>query len=40
VREAAMHSDPWGMAEENHAVYVCHLKQQLVEIWEDQKNWN
>jgi hypothetical protein len=40
VREGAMHTDPWGMAEENHAIYVCHLKQPLAEIWEDQKNWN
>jgi len=39
-REAAMHSDPWGMAEENHAIFVCHLKQPLAEIWEDQKHWN
>ena len=40
VREAAMHSDPWGMAEENHAIYVCHLKQPIADIWKDQKNWN
>jgi hypothetical protein len=40
VREGAVHSDPWGMAEENHAIYVCHLKQPLAQIWEDQKHWN
>lgn len=38
--EAAMHTHPWGMAEENHAIYVCHLKQPLAGIWEDQKHWN
>lgn len=40
VQEAAMHTNAWGMAEENHAIYVCHLKQPLAQIWEDQKNWN
>ena len=40
VKEAAMHTSDWGMAEENHAIYVCHLKQPLAQIWEDQKHWN
>jgi hypothetical protein len=40
VQEAGMHTDPWGMAEENHALYVCHLKQPLDQIWDDQKHWN
>ncbi len=40
VQEAGMHSSEWGMAEENHAIYICHLKQPLAAIWDDQKNWN
>lgn len=40
VQEAAVHTSRWGMAEENHAIYVCHLKQPLAAIWEDQKHWN
>lgn len=40
VQEAALHTSQWGMAEENHAIYVCHLKQPLATIWEDQKHWN
>ena len=41
VEEAAMHTHPWGMAEENHAIYLCRgLKKPLTEIWEDQKHWN
>jgi hypothetical protein len=40
VHEAAMHTNPWEMAEENHAIYVCHLRQPLAEVWEDQKHWN
>ena len=40
VVEAGMHNHPWGMAEENHAMYVCHLKKPLAEMWEDQKHWN
>jgi hypothetical protein len=40
VQEAAMHTSEWGMAEENHAIYVCHLKQPLAQIWDDQKHWN
>lgn len=39
-QEAAMHTDPWGMAEENHEIYVCHLKQPLGQMWEEQKHWN
>jgi hypothetical protein len=41
VQEVAFHSHPWGMAEENHAIYFCHgLKRPLSQIWEDQKHWN
>jgi len=40
VQDAGFHSHPWGMAEENHGLYLCHLKQPLAEIWEDQKHWN
>ncbi|MBA3912344.1 MAG: hypothetical protein H0X25_00450 [Acidobacteriales bacterium] len=39
-REVANHFHEWGMAEENHAIYLCHLKQPLSAIWEDQKHWN
>ena len=41
VREIAVHSSEWGMAEENHAIYFCQgLKKPLEEIWPDQKHWN
>jgi hypothetical protein len=40
VTPEGMHSHPWGMAEENHEIYLCHLKQPLDQVWEDQKNWN
>ena len=41
VQKVADHSNPWGMAEENRAIFFCRgLKKPLAEIWEDQKNWN
>jgi len=41
VEKVGDHHHPWGMAEENHAIYLCRgLKKPLAEIWEDQKNWN
>ena len=40
VTPKGMHSHPWGMAEENHEIYLCHLKKPLAEMWEDQKHWN
>lgn len=41
VQKVTDHSNPWGMAEENRAIYFCRgLKKPLAEIWEDQKNWN
>ncbi len=41
VEEVGFHSHPWGMAEENHAIYFCRgLKQPLSQIWADQKHWN
>jgi 4-amino-4-deoxy-L-arabinose transferase-like glycosyltransferase len=41
VKEVGFHSNPWGMAEENHEIYFCErLKQPLASIWDDQKHWN
>jgi hypothetical protein len=41
VEKVGDHYHPWGMAEENHAIFFCRgLKKPLAEIWEDQKNWN
>ena len=40
VTPETMHSHPWGMAEENHEIYLCHLKKPLAEMWEEQKLWN
>jgi hypothetical protein len=41
VEKVGDHYHPWGMAEENRAIYFCRgLKQPLAEIWEDQKHWN
>lgn len=41
VEKIGDHYHPWGMAEENHAIYFCRgLKQPLAAIWEDQKHWN
>jgi hypothetical protein len=41
VEKIGDHYHPWGMAEENHAIYFCRgLKKPLAEIWEDQKHWN
>jgi len=41
VEKAGEHYHPWGMAEENDAIYFCRgLKKPLAEIWEDQKLWN
>ena len=39
--EAAVHSHPWGMDEENRPIYVCRgLKPSLPELWNDLKHWN
>ena len=39
--EAAVHSHPWGMAEENRPIYVCRgLKPPLPELWPELKHWN
>jgi len=41
VGPVMFHSNPWGMAEENHEIYFCRgLKKPLAEIFEDQKHWN
>jgi hypothetical protein len=41
VEKLGDHYHPFGMAEENHAIYFCRgLKQPLTDIWEDQKHWN
>lgn len=41
VEKLGDHYHPWGMAEENHAIYFCRgLKKPLAETWEDQKHWN
>lgn len=41
VEKVGAHYHPWGMAEENHDIYLCRgLKKPLAEIWEDQKHWN
>jgi hypothetical protein len=41
VEKVGDHYHPWGMVEENHAIFFCRgLKKPLAEIWEDQKNWN
>lgn len=41
VEKAGTHYHPWGMAEENHDIYLCRgFKKPLAEIWEDQKHWN
>ena len=41
VEEAAVHSHPWGMAEENNPIYVCRgLKTSLAELWPRLKHWN
>jgi hypothetical protein len=38
--QAGEHYNYWGMAEENHAYYLCHLKQPLAAMWDGQKHWN
>ncbi len=41
VEEAARHEHPWGMAEENGAIWVCRgLKTPLPELWPRLKHWN
>jgi Dolichyl-phosphate-mannose-protein mannosyltransferase len=41
VEKVGEHYHRWGMAEENHAIYLCRgLKQPLSKIWQDQKHWN
>jgi hypothetical protein len=39
--KVAVHFEAWGMAEENHAIYLCRgLKKPFAEMWPDQKHWN
>ena len=41
VEEAGRHHHPWGMAEENGAIWVCRgLKTPLAELWPRLKKWN
>lgn len=41
VEEAGRHEHPWGMAEENGAIWVCRgLKTPLPELWPRLKHWN
>jgi len=41
VEEAAVHSHPWGMAEENRPIHLCRgLKTPLAEMWPRLKHWN
>ena len=42
VVQAGEHFHPWGMAEENRAIYLCRgLKRPLADYWEpDFKHWN
>lgn len=41
VEEAGRHEHPWGMAEENGAIWVCRgLKTPLPELWPRLKKWN
>jgi hypothetical protein len=41
VEEAAVHYNPYGMAEENGPIYVCHgLKVSLPAVWPRLKHWD
>ncbi len=41
VEEAGRHEHPWGMAEENGAIWVCRgLKTPLPDLWPRLKKWN
>jgi MFS family permease len=41
VDAAGIHSNVWGMAEENNPIYVCRgLKTPLQELWPRLKHWN
>jgi hypothetical protein len=41
VEQAGEHFHPWGMAEENNAIFVCRgLKVPLQTLWPRLKNWN
>lgn len=41
VEEVAVHSHPWGMAEENNPIFVCRgLRPPLAELWPRLKHWN
>jgi len=41
VEQVAVHSDPWGMEEENQPIYFCRgLKRPLAETWAEHKHWN
>jgi hypothetical protein len=41
VEKVGEHSHPWGMAEENRAIYLCRgLNRPLQELWPGLKHWN
>ena len=41
VEQAGRHFHPWGMAEENRAIYICRgLRAPLPELWPGLKHWN
>lgn len=41
VEKVGEHTNPWGMEEENNAIFFCHgLKEPLTRIWKDLRNWN
>ncbi len=41
VEKAGEHFHPWGMEEENRAIYLCRgLRVPLAEQWPDLKHWN
>jgi hypothetical protein len=41
VEEAGRHFHPWGMAEENRAIYLCRdLRAPLSQLWPGLKHWN
>ena len=41
VQKAVEHFHPWGMAEENRAIYVCRdLRAPLSRLWPGLKHWN
>ncbi|HEY6929062.1 MAG TPA: glycosyltransferase family 39 protein [Thermoanaerobaculia bacterium] len=41
VEQVGEHSHPWGMAEENRPIYLCHgLRTPLARQWASLKHWN